>query len=96
MSVTDHPVWYYQQRDITDPMPYEKDNRIFDGAECYYCGRQFYFGEKVMQIEAPCFDRVLIHKDCYDELFKSIEERIRFEEIMDRLGYDICETEEEE
>lgn len=96
MSVTDHPVWYYQQRDITDPTPYEEDNRILDGEVCYRCECVFHCGDRIMQIEAPCFDRVLVHEDCYDALFHSVEERTRFECIMDRLGYEISEAEEEE
>lgn len=96
MSVLDHPVSFYQHEDITDPTPYETDNRIFAGEECYRCGCEFYRGQKVIQIEAPCFDRELVHEDCYDALFHSVEERTRFECIMDRLGYEISEAEEEE
>lgn len=97
MSVTDHPAWYYQQRDITDPTPYETDNRIFDGEECYLCGCEFYLGQKVIQIEPREHHyRFLSHEDCYNSLFRSIGERVRFEKIMDRLGFEIIEAEEEE
>jgi len=94
MSTTDYPASFYQHNDITDPTPYEIDNRIFVGDECYRCGCQFHRGDRVMQIEAPCFDRILVHEDCYDALFHSVEERARFESIMDRLGYTISEAEE--
>lgn len=94
MSVLDHPVSFYQHNDITDPTPYEEDNMIFVNDWCRLCGRDFSRGQKVIEIYGA--NRELIHEDCYNSLFRSIEERTRFEEIMDRLGYEISEAEEEE
>ena len=97
MSTTDHPVSYYQHEDITDPTPYEEDNRIFPEECCSLCGEDFIKGQKVMLIDTPDhYYRDLIHEDCYNSLFRSIGERVRFEKIMDRLGFEIIEAEEEE
>lgn len=95
MSVSDHPAWYYQQRDITDPTPYEEDNRILSDECCALCGGEFFRGQRVVLIDTPDhYYRLLIHEDCYNPLFKSVEERTRFEGIMDRLGFDTSEAEE--
>ena len=95
MSVTDHPAWFYQQRDVTDPTPYEEDNRILPDECCALCGEDFFKGQKVILIDTPDrYYRLLIHEDCYNPLFKSVEERTRFEEIMDRLGFETGDAEE--
>lgn len=95
MSVTDHPAWFYQQNDITDPTPYEDDNRILLDECCALCGGDFFNGQRVILIDTPDhYYRLLIHEDCYNSLFKSIEERTRFEEIMDRLGFETGDAEE--
>jgi hypothetical protein len=95
VSVTDHPAWFYQQRDITDPTPYEEDNRILPDECCALCGEDFFKGQRVILIDTPDhYYRLLIHEDCYNPLFRSVKERTRFEEIMDRLGFETGDAEE--
>lgn len=95
MSAFDKPPSYYQHNDIIDPTPYEEDNRIYPDECCDLCGKDFYKGQKVILIDTPDhYYRLLIHEDCYNPLFKSVEERTRFEGIMSRLGFDTGEAEE--
>lgn len=95
MSTTDHPAWYYQQRDITDPTPFEDNNLILPDECCALCEENFFKGQEVILIDTPDhYYRLLIHEDCYNPLFKSVEERTRFEEIMDRLGFETGDAEE--
>lgn len=97
MSVTDHPVSFYQHEDITDPTPYEEDNRIFPDECCAICGEDFFRGETVVLIDTPdMYYREFVHEVCYGQLFRNIGEQKRFEHIMDTLGFYISEAEEEE
>lgn len=95
MSAFDKPPSYYQHNDIIDPTPYEDNNLIFPDECCALCGEDFFKGQKVILIDTPDhYYRLLIHEDCYNPLFKSVEERTRFEGIMSRLWFDTGEAEE--
>lgn len=95
MSAFDKPPSYYQHKDIIDPTPYEEDNRIHPDECCALCGKDFFEGQNIILIDTPDhYYRLLIHEDCYNPLFKTVEERTRFEEIMSRLGFDTGEAEE--
>ena len=89
----EHTVSYYQQADVTDPTPYETDNRILDGETCMICGEEFRAGERIMELRHRCLghDRFLFHEACMHGIkFRHIEE------ILDGFGFEVEETEEED
>lgn len=91
MSTTDHPAWFYQQRDITDPTPYEED-LVLPGTEecvCWLCGYELREGQTVMEL-FHCFlrhDRLLFHERCFEERWKP-EERELILDALERFGFD--------
>lgn len=96
MSVTDHPAWFYQQNDITDPTPYEEDNGILDGMECPICGEGFRRGEDILELGHWCLghDRFLVHADCVRGIRNSdYENTVR---IMAIFGFDVQQIDSEE
>lgn len=98
MSVTDHPAWFYQQRDITDPTPYEEDNRILDGQRCMICDGEFYKGETIMEAKHTHknHDRFLFHENClrglvlHDEMFTTVRD---FYNFVEDFGFEVEEAE---
>lgn len=96
MSVQDHPVWYYRQKDITDPTPYEGDDEILCGEECMLCGKEFRRGEAIMEMRHQTLDhdRFLFHKECFDWKFGG-DRRNKVLDVLDEFGFEVDETEEE-
>lgn len=93
MSAFDKRVSWYRHLDITDPTPYETDDRIFEGHECQLCGREFYRGEDVMELKHRelSHDRFLHHWQCFHDRWPIQNERDSLMDALDDLGFEIFE-----
>lgn len=88
MSTTEHPAWYYQQKDITDPTPYEYEPRQWGDLECTMCGFTIFRGEDVVIFNHEDLVRkIVMHKECFPHWLKEDphmwESIKRFMELLD-------------
>lgn len=95
MSVTDHPAWYYQQKDITDPTPYEDEPKQWGYLECAVCGGPICRGEDVVLFNHDSLTLTLaMHKDCFPLWLKESPHLWEFvESFMEKLDFEIEEGE---
>lgn len=95
MSVTDHPVWYYQHNDITDPTPYEDELNQWGDLECPFCERPICHGEEVIVFNHDNLTRTIaMHKSCYPIRSKKKDDPGLWEFVqwfMEDLGFEIEE-----
>ena len=95
MKPRDRPVSYYQERDMTDPTPYETDTRVAEGCECLLCGKEFHRNEPVVEVKhhALRHDRFIIHKECLRYKPNGWDES-EVLGVLDELGFYAEEKEE--
>lgn len=96
MSAFDKSASYYAGLDITDPTPYEHDNRVIEDCTCMLCGREFYKDQDVMELRHRSLDhdRFLVHRNCFARYPVQVREKLL--DILDDFGFEMDEVEEED
>lgn len=95
MSVYDRPPQYYQERDITDPTPYESESPWrYDDCECPICGQGFMRNEGHLALtHLELKEDIYFHTNCLWEYFPEFAGRSALYDFLDALGFTIEEIE---
>lgn len=95
MSAFDKGSSFYAALDITDPTPYEHDDRVLEDCVCLLCGRGFHKGEEAEELKHRSLDhdRFLIHEKCFNRY--PVVMREKFLDILDDFGFEMDEVEED-
>lgn len=95
MSAFDKGSSFYAALDITDPTPYEHDDRVLEDCVCLLCGRGFHKGEEAEELKHRSLghDRFLVHRNCFTKY--PVQVREKFLDILDDFGFEMDEVEED-
>lgn len=95
-SVYDHSQFFYAERDITDPTPYEGASPWrYDDCECPICGQGFMRNEGLLALHHKDMENdILIHESC---LYSSAESALTTEYallgFLEDIGFEVEEIE---
>jgi hypothetical protein len=96
VSAFDKGSSFFVARDITDPTPYEHDDRVLEDCVCLLCGREFHKDQGVMELKHRSLDhdRFLVHRNCFTRYPVQVREKLL--DILDDFGFEMDEVEEKD